>query len=98
MSSTTLEGGAENQDGYTEVGSVSEDENETLLTFDDLLPQVRILNLHGVSASLNQTVQNGKIGTISMRIIHDFKVRAYLLRKDEDGVTTFKVTTGHGVL
>jgi hypothetical protein len=96
---TVVEGGAQTYEGFELVGSVTEDEldKSAYFTFDDLLPQVRMHQMDGISITLNQSVQNGHIGTVHIRIIHDVKMRAYLFRKDEEGVTIFKTSAGLNV-
>lgn len=97
---TVPEGGAKTFDGYDLVASVTselEPGDTADFTFDDLLPQVRIHHMEGVSVAFNQSVQNGNVGTLAMRVIHDTLMRAYLFRKDEDGVTIFKVSAGLNV-
>jgi hypothetical protein len=95
------EGGAESfeQDGFKNVGSYATEYGGTGkdFTFDDLLPQVNIQHMNGVSVALNQGIQNGKVGTIHIRVIHDNQMRVYLFRKDEDGVSYFRVSAGLNV-
>lgn len=97
-SDTEVQGGAETFEGYKLVGTVSSEDDVTQgIAFDDLLPQVRIHHLAGVSAALNQAQQNGRHGTITLRVIHDTKLRVYLFRKDENGVSEFRLSTGLNV-
>ncbi|SRR6266705_6118559 len=93
-----LGGGASHHPGYTVVGSISEDDIEgDSFPFSDLLPQVRLHQIPGISMSLSQPQQNSSHGTILIRIIHDNKMRVFLFRKDEDGVSNFKISVGHNV-
>lgn len=94
-----VEGGAATYEDFTQVGSYSTEVDNAGqdFIFDDLLPQVSIEHMAGISVALNQAQQNGNHGTIHVRVIHDNKMRVYLFRKDEDGVSHFRVSSGLNV-
>lgn len=90
-------GGVLTPPGYKLLGCIPNDDGSVRFPLDDLLENVQIDGIDGVSVALDRAGADYRYGTVHGRIIHDFSGVAYVFRKDhpDQGRTHIKVALGH---